>query len=69
MGIPTAILGGLATGGLGGIGGLSGLLGAGGLTSAGTAFGNIGNMPATGFGSPTDAQANAYSLSQGVNPY
>jgi hypothetical protein len=69
MGIPTAILGGLATGGLGGIGGLSGLLGAGGLMSAGTAFGNIGNMPATGFGSPTDAQANAYSLSQGVNPY
>jgi len=29
---------------------------------------NIGGMPATGTGSPTDAQSNAYALSQGINP-
>ena len=32
-------------------------------------FGNIGNMPATGAGSPSLAQSNAYALSQGINPY
>lgn len=29
---------------------------------------NVGAMPATGAGSPTDAQSNAYALSQGINP-
>lgn len=64
MGIPTAVLGGLAAGATGGASlGLTGLLGAGGL------MGSIGGMPATGAGSPTDAQSNAYALSQGINPY
>ena len=30
---------------------------------------NVGNMPATGLGSPTTAQSNAYAISQGINPY
>lgn len=31
--------------------------------------GSVGSMPATGAGSPTDAQSNSYALSQGINPY
>ena len=30
---------------------------------------NIGSQPATGVGSPTDAQSNVYAVSQGINPY
>jgi hypothetical protein len=42
---------------------LSGMSGGGGLYS------NIGNMPATGPGAPSDLQANIYALTQGINPF
>lgn len=42
---------------------LSGLGGGGGL------YGNVGNMPATGAGSPNDLQSNMYAMSQGINPF
>jgi hypothetical protein len=50
-----------ATGGLtSGLGGtLSGLMGS----------STIGNMPATGASSPSNAVSNAYALSQGINPW
>lgn len=49
---------------LGGATGLAGLYG------ATNGFGsNVGSMPATGSGSPTDAQSNAYAISQGINPF
>lgn len=30
---------------------------------------NVGNLPATGAGSPSNAVANQYAISQGINPY
>lgn len=37
-----------------------------GTNNSGSAY---GALPATGTGSPTDAQSNQYALSQGINPY
>lgn len=31
--------------------------------------GSVGNMPATGSGSPSDSTSNMYALSQGINPF
>jgi hypothetical protein len=31
--------------------------------------GNVGNMPATGPGAPSDATSNMYALTQGINPF
>ena len=42
---------------------LSGLGGGNGL------YGNVGSMPATGPGAPSDMQSNIYALSQGINPF
>jgi hypothetical protein len=50
-------------GGLGGTSGLGGILG--GLMGSSA----VGNMPATGPGSPSPAVSNAYALSQGINPW
>lgn len=44
---------------------LSQLMGGG----SGGIYGNVGGMPATGAGSPSDAQSNLYAVSQGINPW
>jgi hypothetical protein len=57
-------------------GGLSGITNSlssaallGGMGSGGGLYGNIGNMPATGAGSPNALQSNLYAISQGINPF
>jgi hypothetical protein len=65
LGSANALSGGLSglTGSLGNAALLSGLGGGNGL------YGNIGNMPATGAGAPSDLQSNLYAISQGINPF
>lgn len=62
VGSANAITGGINTGIYSGLN--SALLGYG----LQTQLSNIGSMPATGEGSPSISQSNAYALSQGINP-
>jgi hypothetical protein len=57
----------LATLGLGG--GFGGTSGLGGILGGLMGSSSVGNMPATGPGSPSPAVSNAYALSQGINPW
>ena len=64
LGSANALAGGL-TGTTNALSSAALLAGAGG----GGLYGNIGKMPATGAGSPSDFQSNLYAISQGINPW